>query len=113
MLVCTAGQVLSLAHTTKFFLTSSLVAIHACVYNEHVFSPQVLLDKFYLLVCTAGQVFLDDDVRARIRNSLSSLPCRHMNEQFSLLKSWHDQLLNKARCQGKTCHFMLYTRAYI
>ena len=33
------------------------------------------------------------------------------HEQFSLFKSRHEQLLNKAPCQGKTCQFMLYTRA--
>ena len=26
-------------------------------------------------------------------------------------RPWHYQLLNKASCQGKTCQFMLYTRA--
>ena len=32
------------------------------------------------------------------------------HEQFSLFKSRHEQLLNKAPCQGKTCQFMLYTQ---
>ena len=31
--------------------------------------------------------------------------------QGTLFKSCHDQLLNKAPCQGKTCQFMSYTRA--
>jgi hypothetical protein len=32
-------------------------------------------------------------------------------EQFSCLKSWHDQLLNQAPCQEKLVNFLLYTRA--
>ena len=31
--------------------------------HHQVFLDKFSLDKFYLLVCTAGQVFLDDDVR--------------------------------------------------
>ena len=43
------NEPLSPAHTTKFFLTSSLVALLARVYNEQV-SPQVFLDKTNIVV---------------------------------------------------------------
>ena len=33
------------------------------------------------------------------------------HEQFSWFKSWHDQLLNKAPCQGKLVNFLPYIRA--
>ena len=46
-----------------------------------------------------------------MHNSLSSFPVAgRTHEQFSLFENWHNQLLNKAPCQGKTCQFILYTR---
>ena len=43
---------------------------------------------------------------------LSSFFDGDTHEQVLLAqKRWHDQLLNKAACQGKTCPFVPYTRA--
>ena len=82
-------------HTAKFSLTSSLLALLACVYKQQVFSHNlILLDKFCLLVCRAGKVFLDDDVRTFAWMDKFSFPAVH-TEEFSLLKRWHDQLLNQ------------------
>ena len=82
-------------HTTKFSLTSSLVALLAHVYNEQVAPHNFSLINF---VCSCvrlhDKIFLDDDIRT-----------------FACSKSWHNLLLNKASCQGKTCQFILYTRA--
>ena len=70
-------------------------ALLARVYDEQVLPHNlILLDKFCLFVCRAGQVFLDDDVRTFAWMEKFSLPAVH-TEQFSLLKRWHDQLLNQ------------------
>ena len=86
----------------------------SCVRWTSIFST-VFLDKFYLLVCTAEEVFFDlksrtdDQVFLDKFSALTTFICscvvRHKLLSFSLTRSLvqsrHNQLLNKAPCQGK------------
>ena len=88
--------------------------------TDHVKRLQNVFHLSHAQTTTAEQVFLDLDFKPGTDSQMFpwqvlfarvyDINWQVFPWQGALFKSWHDQVLNKAPCQGKTCQFMSYTR---